>query len=143
MGEKGGIARSCVHDAHSNAHMLLSPPLPYISLFLLPSHYLPCLILSVALPHYLSPSAVGLVRLLAALLQPYTPSLSAKVLLQLNLPESALLLNAELIQVGGRLWGGHLSLNDELIQVGAPLALTYGRCGLKQRRGCLDIGDFG
>ena len=51
---------------------------------------------------------MGLVRLLAALLQPYTPSLSAKVLLQLNLPDSTLL------------------LNDELIQVGEPLALTWG-----------------
>ncbi len=41
--------------------------------------------------------AVGLVRLLAALLQPYMPSFSAKLLLQLNLPESALLLTDDLI----------------------------------------------
>jgi methionyl-tRNA synthetase len=44
-------------------------------------------------------SAVGLVRLLAALLQPYMPSLSAKLLQQLNLPSSALMLTDELIKV--------------------------------------------
>ena len=71
------------------------------------------------------PSAVGLVRLLAALLQPYTPSLSAKVLLQLNLPDSALLLNDELIQVGG-LSEFHRGV----------------RCGLRQRRWCLDRASW-
>ena len=94
MGEKGGIARSCVRDTNSYPSAPIpSPALPY--------HSSSC-------PPPLPPSAVGLVRLLAALLQPYTPSLSAKVLLQLNLPDSTLL------------------LNDELIQVGEPLALTWG-----------------
>lgn len=42
-------------------------------------------------------AAVGLVRLLAALLHPYMPSLAAKILAQLNLPDSALQLSDELI----------------------------------------------
>ncbi len=45
-------------------------------------------------------AAVGLVRVLAALIQPYMPSLSTKLLAQLNLPPSAILLNDELIQAG-------------------------------------------
>lgn len=50
-------------------------------------------------PSSVPPSAVGLVRLIAAMLQPYTPSLSTKLLQQLNLPETALMLTDDLVKV--------------------------------------------
>ena len=44
-------------------------------------------------------AALGMVRLLAAIMSPCMPSLSTKLLEQLNLPDTALLLDDALIKV--------------------------------------------